>query len=470
MTAPPASPATRALHVAAAALALLYAALFAAVSVARHHQLRTGFDLRNFDQAVWLLLHGEGLQERLSRLAGHFDPIGYVVAPLYALVGPSPVWLLLLQSAMGGVAVYAVWLLGRARGLEPPLALALTWVYALWGVPHNPLLFDYHGVALAMPLLLLAFAAYEARRRAAFALCAALALLCKEDVALVLAAWGLYVALLRRDPRTGLATAAAGLAVFGLVTYVVIPFFHAGQASFFLGRYTTFGDTPAGVIAGVLARPRDVLATAAAHGSASYLAAVLVPLFGLPLLAPGALLPAAVPLAVNWLSSWPGQHTIRYHYLSTLVPVAMLAAVLGAERLARRLASRRPAAARALPLALAAGAALLALVHGGGSQLWRQRPAHVLRSPHAADLARVRAPIPPGARLVTSSRLSPWFSYRRDALAFPNDEPDLGTADFVLSFAGDPHDPALRRAVARSGRFDEAARAGPFVLYAARPR
>jgi hypothetical protein len=44
--------------------------------------------IRNYDRAVQALFGG-GAAERLSRLATHFDPVGFATTPLYAAFGQS---------------------------------------------------------------------------------------------------------------------------------------------------------------------------------------------------------------------------------------------------------------------------------------------------------------------------------------------------------------------------------------------
>jgi uncharacterized membrane protein len=77
-----------------------------------------------------------------------------------------------------------------------------------------------------------------------------------------------------------------------------------------------------------------------AHAVASghkltYLALLLVPFLGLSLLEPLLLLGAVPDLAINLLSSSPGQTSIAYQYTAGIVPFVVAAAIFGARRLSR---------------------------------------------------------------------------------------------------------------------------------------
>ena len=151
------------------------------------------FDLGNMDQAVWNTLHGHLLRFTNrgadwygppTRLGVHVEPILLLIAPLY-LIYTGPETLLVLQTvalALGGIPLL---LLGLRRLLELPLvAAAFVGAYLVTPEILGEALYDFHAVALATPLLLLALWALDARRYGWFVVAAALAAICKEEVAL----------------------------------------------------------------------------------------------------------------------------------------------------------------------------------------------------------------------------------------------------------------------------------------------
>ena len=189
-----------------------------ALSVLRHRAFETGrFDLGNMVQAVWTTAHGHPLEitslqgDQISRLGAHVDPILVAFAPLWWL-WPSPDLLLTGQAvavALGALPVF--WLARKHLGSERA-ALGFALVYLLLPAVEWLTLNEFHPVALATPLLLFAFWYLDEDRLVPFALAAVAASLCKEEIALVIAGYGLWYALARRRRRAGLTIFGAGLA------------------------------------------------------------------------------------------------------------------------------------------------------------------------------------------------------------------------------------------------------------------
>jgi uncharacterized membrane protein len=292
------------------ALIAAWTASFGTLALLEHRAFETGrFDLGNMVQAAWSTGRGRPLEmtsgegEQFVRLGAHFDPILVVFAPW-----PRPELMLLVQA--GALALGALPVFRLAGGGRTGLAWA--GAYLLLPALQWTALADFHPVALATPLLLFAIEALVRDRLPAFAVFAGLALLTKEHVGLAVAALGLWYA--RRRPRAGIAIAGAGAAVAALAVGIVIPGFRPEHGTDLAGRYDELGLSSLGL--------RDL----------RYLLAVLLPLAGLPLLAPLLALAAVPELALNILSEAATQTSIRYHYSSVAVAPLVAAAILGGRR------------------------------------------------------------------------------------------------------------------------------------------
>src|SRR4051794_18734358 len=194
-----------------------YAAGFAALSALRHDAFITGrFDLGNMVQAVWSTAHGHPLEmtdlhgDQISRLAAHVDPILVVFAPLW-WIWPSPYLLLVAQAAAVGLGALPVYWLARKHLGSARAGLGFACAYLLCPATGWLALNEFHPVALATPLLLFAFWFLDEDRLVPFVLCAVAASLCKEEIALVVAGFGVWYAVSHRRWRTGGAIAAVGL-------------------------------------------------------------------------------------------------------------------------------------------------------------------------------------------------------------------------------------------------------------------
>ena len=90
---------------------------------------------------------------------------------------------------------------------------------------------------------------------------------------------------------------------------------------------------PVGLMETALTEPEALFRYLLDEGRPRYLWQLLAPLALVPLLAPEVVLIAAGPLLSNLLSTFWYQHNIRYHYDTLIIPILMLAAVVGISRL-----------------------------------------------------------------------------------------------------------------------------------------
>jgi uncharacterized membrane protein len=331
-------PSTRVLLAAAIAA---YAAGFAALSALRHEAFVTGrFDLGNMVQAVWSTAHGHPLRmtdlhgEQISRLAAHVDPILILFAPLW-WVWPSPHLLLVVQACAVALGAIPVFLLARKHLASSRAALGFGLAYLLYPATGWLTLNEFHPVALATPLLLFAFWYLDEDRLLAFALFAIAAASCKEEIALVVAGFGIWYALARRRWAAGTAIAFVGAAWAAVAIAIVIPHYNAGAESDFYGRYSEVGGSAGGILRTAITHPLRIAEAALSGRDLHYLLQLVTPLAALCLLAPLVLVAALPELAINLLSSTTTQTSIHFHYTAGLIPPLVIAAIFGAKRLSR---------------------------------------------------------------------------------------------------------------------------------------
>ena len=391
-----------------------FAVGFGALSVLRHRSFETGrFDLGNMVQAVWATAHGHPLRvtnlngEQVLRLGAHVDPVLMLFAPLW-WIWPSPSLLLVGQSvaiALGALPVYRLALkhIGSRRA-----GIGFALAYLLYPPTTWLALNEFHPGAIAMPALLYAFWYLDEDRLAPFAAFALLAAICREDIPLVLAGYGVWYALARGGRAVGATIAATGVAWTAIAVGVIVPHFGRGQGTF-SGRYSE--------ARAALGDPLTLLHIAFDHAGTHYLLDLVLPLAGLCLLAPIAL--AAVPaLLLNLLSATPTQTSIHFHYTAAEIPPLIVAAVLGGARLRDRW--RLPVATIALTAALGGNYLL------GAIPAWRELPGGETLQANAANVtahdrvaARALTLIPPHAVVSATNSLGGHLSARRRILSFP---------------------------------------------------
>lgn len=280
------------------------------------------------------------------QLGDHFSPLLAVLAPAYRLF-PFGETLLVLQGLLFGLSVVVV---GRAAStvLRPWSAWALSAAYGLSFGLLSAARVDFHEVALTVPLLAWAGAAYvrgDAVRVAAWTLPL---LLVKEDLALTVAAVG-GVLLIDGARRLGVALVVTGLVSLVLLITVVIPAFNPGGNYDHLIRVGELGASTRPPVEAFFAEPgRKALTVLTTLGVTGLLA----------LRSPWALV--VVPtLLWRFAADNPPYWGTEWHYSAPLMPVVFLAMVDGIRRIRQRgptwlrwYAAAGPALAVAVALAL----------------------------------------------------------------------------------------------------------------------
>ena len=339
-------------------------------------------------------------------MGDHFHPILMTLAPLY-WVWDSPDAILAAQAAIvaaGGIPVY----LWAARQLGGPAALAFQAAYLLfWGVQAG-LIYDFHHVAFAVPGLALALYGTVERRNLWLAIGVVICMLTREDVALTVAALGVYIALVQRRWLLGGALAAIQLGWFLLLIRVVMP--ALAGTPYRHWTYQALGSGPGSALVHVVTHPLTSLELLFRPAEK---ARVWIGLLGswlfLPLLSP--LFLVAIPSLLARF--WSSEATLwSFHYQYTLVqaPILAFAAVDTAARVARFAAARRLTAPGALVPAGAVLAATAVLTFGLVRPL--AEVTGYVSAARAAEIQSCLDVIPPSASVSASNFLLPHLDHR----------------------------------------------------------
>lgn len=327
-----------------AAVAIVYA-IFGLI---RFRRFRDGtFDLVIFDQAVRNYAHfhapvsiargvADGVGTHFDVLGDHWSPLLAVLAPLYWLHN-GPATLVVAQAVAFALAIPPLWIYAR-RLLGPRAAYLICAAYALSLPVAAALSFDFHEVAFVPVLTAVMAERFQAGHRLYGVLAAALLLLVKEDMGLLVAGYGAYLFLIRQR-RIGAAFMVGGVAATWVATRVLIPAF-GGSASFYWA-YGRLGSTVPGAAWHAVIHPLGTLHMLVTPGvKVTTMLLLLAPLGFLPLASP--LVLAAVPLLAERMlaTGFPTWWTSNYHYDAFIVMVLVLAAMDGAARIQRRLLRR----------------------------------------------------------------------------------------------------------------------------------
>jgi uncharacterized membrane protein len=432
-----------------ALLASFWGLLYSVFAVARHHVFETtAYDLGIFFEAVrgWAhfglpIVPVKGVHDHLGAnfdlLGDHFHPILALLAPTY-WIWPHPETLLVDQALLFAVSAVPVWaFVQRLLGARAAY-LWTTGYLTYWGL-QEAAAFDFHEIAFAVPLIAFAIERVQARRFTAATVAVLMLLLVKEDLAVLVAFFGLYIALHGRR-ALGSAVAAAGVAGYFLVTRVLLPAF-AGGHGFMYWTYDSLGpDLPSAL--GFMAR--HPLRTVQLFFTPAVKWHTLLWIF-----APFALLTAGsstlillVPLlAERFFSSGQQYWVVGYHYTATAAPIVAMGAAEGLHRLLPLLRkdSVRRAVACWVPAAVAV-AGLAGIAYFPLHELFLPRLWETGGRVAAANAAV--AQVPRGVTVEATDRLQPHLVDHTDALLLDGTETsatwlvaDVREADWPLKSA-----------------------------------
>lgn len=309
-----------------------YALFYGLWSVRKYHAFHApAFDMAIFDQGVWLLSR---FKEPFVTILGlnlfgdHVVFIMVLFVPLYWL-WPTPETLLVVQSVALAVGGYPVYLLARKVLKSRWFALIPTAAYLLYPALGWLNLENFHPDSLYVPLALFALYFMLQRRWRGYWVMVALLLLVKEDVWLFLVPLGLYVAL-RVNRRVGLYTMGVAVGWFVIAFYGIQPALSGAPPGSLDSWRIPYGGV-GGLLQMVFTEPWQVIAYMLNAEKVRYLFQLLTPLMFLPLLDWRSLIVLPV-LLFNLISNFWYQSNLQYHYTSLIIPVLVVAALLGLQR------------------------------------------------------------------------------------------------------------------------------------------
>ncbi len=404
--------------------------VLAGLALARAHGLEEGADLGTFTQAAWLITRGDApfLSIRGSHLLAEQAGFGfYPVAGLTSFLPPIPT-LLVVQAGLLAIGVVPLWRIARRiADLRVGASLVLLSAFALYPAIHDLNTAGFHPATLALPALLGMALFGLTGRWWLFAVCAAVAVLTRADLALVTAAFG-GLLMMEGRRRPGLITIGASVAYLALALVVIQPYYHDGgfvHAVAFEG----YGSSPLGVLGGLLTHPFQAVGDLIDQQNFRILVMLFAPVFFLPFVAPRYLLPV-VPLECLYLITNVAEDRVaRPEHTVAITAFIFVATAIGLAKIGRRSVERVNVDQRVLVALLLASTVFF--IQDAPSSPYEEP--WTWGSRDVADRARVDAAdlVPDGEPVRASPTLLPLLA-ERDTL-------------YELDTTGNPH---VRRAAA----------------------
>ncbi|MEM8859396.1 MAG: DUF2079 domain-containing protein [Chloroflexota bacterium] len=311
-------------------------------------------DVVLFAQSMWNTLNGEFLMSSLtgkSIMVHHFTPIFVLVAPVLWL-WEDPRALFLVQTAGITVSGVIIWLI--ARSAAPRWAIPLTAVYFLNASLHEVAIHELRRAPFATPFVALGLYGLYKKNNWLLITGLAGALLCKEDMGVLSFTFGIFVLFIHRNWKLG-----SFLIVFGVVstvflTFCVVPSFDPartvfgcypqdyGPLKYFSGADSSGLESSGSMslmqtITGILFGSGNIFVRIFDPAGLRTILRILLPLaFILPLIGFEWALLALPSAALMMLSSNPQLHTLSDWYMAHIIPILMVAVIIGVKRIPHR--------------------------------------------------------------------------------------------------------------------------------------
>jgi uncharacterized membrane protein len=389
----------------------LYMSVF---TLRMHGRFQTyNFDLGQYDNLFWNLLHGHplrmsplGLDANWTDLRNHADLSVFFFIPFYA-IKPGASTLLVMQSftlGLGAIPIYRF----AARRLPRGYAAVIAFAYLMYPPMHGMQFYDFHMQPMAATFVMFVIDFVDQKRYVLCAIAFAVAITCREDISVGLAVLGAFLMLSGYRMLPGLVISIVATIYFVLMRFVIMPSFGSwGFQDIYKDLFPAGAPNFGGVISTLISNPIFTFTSLLTSDKLRYALQILLPLGFLPLRRAY----LATSLAAGSIFTLLTTHyaptiDIGFQYSAHFFPYVFSATTLA-------IASYRPEGVtliyrRAALGVLVAGTALTGVfwgaipprdqVHGGFSMM-------TMRAPSAVDLLKdkylkeLHAMVPPKASL-----------------------------------------------------------------------
>jgi uncharacterized membrane protein len=398
-------------------------------------------DIGVFDQAIWGVLHGDSLlntsqfNRPINWLGFHFHPVLLFFVPFYAIF-PNVIWLTIAQALALSFAAWPIFLLASHVSLSEKAGLLWALAYLMNPFLLNAAAWDFHPVTLAVPFVAISMLAIEKQNFRLLLFSSLAILICKEHLGIMVCGFGFLWWVRNERWKPAVVLISLGMLHFFIVLGIIMPAFSPKGEHIMLGeelgqlsRYNWLGNSLKEIAETIIMNPLLITKKITFEmGGLNYLTLLLIPFLGFPLMAPAFLFPGFADVAVNILSTNPMPRSILAYHSASLIPVLIIAAIYGTDRLSRwqKKFSANELAGFVMITTIIAGYGLAPLPLPVARNHWTPTPFFSLPDP-AVPL--IRTLIGNDTSASAQANVGAHFSQRREIYLYPN---KVGEVDVIL--------------------------------------
>lgn len=321
-------------------LVILYFLFSSYITIAKHNLfLSYGFDLGIFDQEMVGLSHGEvpfNTIRGLNLLGDHWSPIAFLIAPIYRLF-PGPEILLIIQAFAIAVGAIPIYWLSREKWDNKFAAFSVSASYLLYPAIHFLNLFDFHYVALQIPLILFAFYYLEKQKYGKFYISCFFLILCYETASLTVFMFSVYIFIKYKKRLKAIILGIISLGWFLGTIKIIIPYFRDSNYGF-ISLYSHLGSTMTEILLTLVSKPIVVIKEYIfTWVHVKYILDLLLPVFFTSLLGVEVILLASPSFLMNFLSNRYAMHFVWGKYNSVISAFIFLSLIVGISRMLNKI-------------------------------------------------------------------------------------------------------------------------------------
>lgn len=312
-------------------ISLIFLICFTALAVLRYTSFHTSvIDMGSLDKKIWRISAASLSALPYEVSLGHFQPICVFYGFIYKIID-FPVILQALQAITTVSGVIPLYLIVKRHLQHASYILLILITYLLYPPVGFNATLDFHADHLYIPLMLWAFYFAEKDKYILAIIFAGIGAMAKEPLILGAAFFGLYIALVKKQYKIGIAAFVFFLLLFFIVIYIALPYFNqapvfSGGAFPFLennnsGKITTLSNSLINTL--LMWKVRKAL----------FIYFLLAPLLFLPLFEWRRFLPAMPLIAIPFLSTVYLHSSVDSQYTAGVIAPAFVALVFSIKKI-----------------------------------------------------------------------------------------------------------------------------------------
>lgn len=313
---------------------LLYTVLFSVISFRRYDAFSySDFDFSIFVHEYWKIAHGSA---RISLFldvpiwGNAMEFFSVLMSPIFALFNFNPKSLLFLQAFGLGAGAIPIFLISR-RLFPEKVAACFAISYLFYPSIWYANLYEYNALVFMTFTLLMAFYSLQSDRFGMFMFFVLVSIINRADVGIVTFMFGVYALMEKKGWKWVIWPSLVSFLWVAASLLFIIPKFKGALS--YDSNYPQFGKGFDEIIRNMIFHPEILWKSLTTSDDAKFFFQILYPVGFISLLGLKQFLICGLSLIQHLASVRYQEHTILFHYTSTITPFVYISAAYGMARL-----------------------------------------------------------------------------------------------------------------------------------------